>query len=105
MPRPIAVAGSRIKTINDLAPADKLSDKPLEEIFTTNSRDKAAAARKVLAYLQQDGSPHDLLHEARRLVFLKGNDAHDYKYSSAVLEDYGHVSPEWRKHLHGLEPV
>ena len=33
---------------------------------------------------------------ARRLVFLKGNDAHDYKFSSAVLEDYGHVSPHWR---------
>jgi hypothetical protein len=29
-------------------------------------------------------------------VFLKGNDAHDYKYSSAVLEDYGHVSAGWR---------
>ena len=33
---------------------------------------------------------------ARRLVFLKGNDAHDYKFSSAVLEDYDHVSPHWR---------
>ena len=33
---------------------------------------------------------------ARRLVFLKGNDAHDYKFSSAVLEDYEHVSPRWR---------
>ncbi len=25
---------------------------------------------------------------ARRLIFAKGNDSHDYKYSSAVLEDY-----------------
>ena len=33
---------------------------------------------------------------ARLLVFLKGNDAHDYKFSSAVLEDYLHVSPAWR---------
>ena len=33
---------------------------------------------------------------ARRLVFLKGTDAHDYKFSSAVLEDYYHVSPTWR---------
>ncbi|HZZ27241.1 MAG TPA: hypothetical protein VFE46_04470 [Pirellulales bacterium] len=30
---------------------------------------------------------------ARLLVFLKGNNAHDYKFSSAVLEDYYHVSP------------
>ena len=33
---------------------------------------------------------------ARMLVFLKGNDAHDYKFSSAILEDYYHVSPKWR---------
>jgi hypothetical protein len=38
----------------------------------------------------------DFLDAARRLVFLKGDDAHDYKYSSAVLEDHNHVSPAWR---------
>jgi hypothetical protein len=46
---------------------------------------------------------------ARRLVFSKGNDSHDYKFSSAVLEDYYHLSPKWRNyylasaafHLHG----
>jgi hypothetical protein len=30
------------------------------------------------------------------LIFLKGNNAHDYKFSTAVLEDYYHVSPAWR---------
>jgi hypothetical protein len=30
------------------------------------------------------------------LVFLKGDDAHDYKFSSAVLEDYYYVSPGLR---------
>ena len=29
-------------------------------------------------------------------MFLKGRDSHDYKFSSAVLEDYLHVSPPWR---------
>ena len=29
-------------------------------------------------------------------MFLKGNDSHDYKYSSAALEDYYHASPSWR---------
>ena len=33
---------------------------------------------------------------ARLLIFFKGNDAHDYKFSSAVLEDYGRLSPAWR---------
>jgi len=30
------------------------------------------------------------------LIFLKGNNSHDYKFSSAVLEDFHHVSPAWR---------
>jgi hypothetical protein len=30
------------------------------------------------------------------MIFLKGNNAHDYKFSSAVLEDYQKISPEWR---------
>ena len=33
---------------------------------------------------------------ARVQVFRKGTDSHDYKFSSAVLEDYGRVSPAWR---------
>jgi hypothetical protein len=27
---------------------------------------------------------------------MKGDDPHDYKFSSAVLEDYYHASPRWR---------
>ena len=30
-------------------------------------------------------------------MFLKGDDAHDYKFSSAVLEDYYHASPSYRE--------
>ena len=29
-------------------------------------------------------------------MFVKGRNSHDYKFSSAVLEDYYHVSPPWR---------
>ena len=32
-------------------------------------------------------------------MFLKGDDAHDYKFSSAVLEDYYHASPSWRDRM------
>ena len=35
----------------------------------------------------------------RRRIFLQGTDAHHYKFSSAVLEDYFHVSPAWRNRL------
>ena len=54
------------------------------------------AARKALAYLKDNPQPKDLIDAARVLIFLKGHDAHDYKFSSAVLEDYRHVSPVWR---------
>jgi hypothetical protein len=68
----------------------------IEEIFAVVSRDRPAAARKTLAYLQAGGSAEELLTAARRLIFLKGRDAHDYKFSAAALEDYYQVSPAWR---------
>ena len=51
------------------------------------SRDRSAAARRTSASCEHGGDPQALIDAARRLVFLKGNDAHDYKFSSAVLED------------------
>ena len=74
---------------------DKPSDTPaLNEIF--DAKDKATAARGTLAYLDSGKNAEELMHAARRLVFLKGNDAHDYKFSSAVLEDFYDISPAWR---------
>jgi hypothetical protein len=37
-----------------------------------------------------------VVDHARRLIFSKGRDAHDYKFNSAVLEDVEHLGPEWR---------
>ena len=68
----------------------------VEEIFADLSKNKATAARKVLGYLKANPDPRPLTDAARRLIFRKGTDSHDYKFSSAVLEDYAHVSPEWR---------
>ncbi len=69
----------------------------IEEIFADASRDRMTAARKALGYLQAGHDPALLINAARRLVFLKGDDPHDYKFSSAVLEDYYHASPQWRE--------
>jgi hypothetical protein len=66
------------------------------EICADISRDKMSAARKVLTYVRDNPNPKPLLDAARLLIFAKGNDAHDYKFSSAVLEDFYHVSPAWR---------
>ena len=67
----------------------------LNEIFQDVSGNRMRAAEKILSFLKQD-QPQPLIDAARRLIFLKGNDAHDYKFSSAVLEDFYHVSPTWR---------
>jgi hypothetical protein len=66
------------------------------EIFADISRDRLEAARKLLGYLQQNPDPKPVVDAARRLIFLKGNNAHDYKFSSAVLEDYRFMRPPWR---------
>jgi hypothetical protein len=80
--------------IDQLEPAEgKVS---LEDLFDSVSRDKTAAARKVLAYLKDTKDAQPIVDGARRLVFLKGNDSHDYKFSAAVLEDFHHASPAWR---------
>jgi hypothetical protein len=82
---------------------DKLEPLPLAapqeavaEICADISRDRMTAARKVLTYVRETADPKPLLDAARLLIFAKGNDAHDYKFSAAVLEDFYHVSPEWR---------
>ena len=68
----------------------------LEEIFAEVSGDKLLAARKALAWLNGSGDARPFIAAAQRLIYLKGTDSHDYKFSSAVLEDYGNLSPKWR---------
>ena len=65
------------------------------EIFSEVSpKTRVDAARKVLSYLEAGGDPRLFADAARRLIFAKGNDAHDYKFSSAVLEDYHFIVGE-----------
>jgi hypothetical protein len=78
------------------AKTEKESSPSLDEIFADVSHDRMAAARKVLSYVKENPEPTDFIDTARRLIFLKGNNSHDYKFSSAVLEDFHHVSPAWR---------
>ncbi|MEW4486855.1 hypothetical protein AB1L42_02170 [Thalassoglobus sp. JC818] len=75
------------------------SDTPtneLSELSENISRDKMKASIQVRDYLNGGNNPYELIDEARRQVFLRGRNTHDYKYSSAVLEDFNSVSPEWR---------
>jgi hypothetical protein len=71
----------------------------VEEIFADVSKDRATAARKALVLLDaRADAAADLLTVGRRLVFSKGADSHDYKFSSAVMEDCFHATPAWRNH-------
>ena len=80
----------------EAAPPAASGAEAIGEIFRDVSNDRAAAAKKMLSYLSGGGDAHGLIDAARLLIFLKGNNSHDYKFSSAVLEDYYHVSPQWR---------
>jgi hypothetical protein len=69
----------------------------IEEILTDVTKDRLLAARKTLAFLDNNGPQADALMAAvRRLIFLKSREEHDYKFSSAALEDFYHATPAWR---------
>src|SRR5437773_6761782 len=87
--------GARIDQLEQ-TPLKATGAAAIEEIFADLTNDRLLAARKILAYLKVNPQPNDLIDAERVLIFLKGRDAHDYKFSSAVLEDYRHVSPVWR---------
>jgi hypothetical protein len=91
-----ALTGERVDQFEPTPPEAAGSD-ALPEIFAEISRDRLAAARKALAWLKANPAPNEFIGTARRLVFFKGNNPHDYKFSSAVLEDYEHLSPGWRE--------
>jgi hypothetical protein len=84
--------------VEALEPMDIPSERSaaLDSIFADVGPNRMQAARKTLAYARTHAQPQDFINRARTLIFTKGRDSHDYKFSSAVLEDYLHVSPAWR---------
>ena len=97
---PLFRGGSKDKGIHidTLEPLETKANgaEAVEEIFADVSKDKLAASRKILAWLKKNPDPKPLADAGRRLIFLKGRDSHDYKFSSAVMEDYKAMAPEWR---------
>ncbi len=87
--------GSR--TVDSL-PAELSGDSKvsLDTIFSNVGRNRNAAVDGVYQYLTAGQDARELINAARRLIFLKGSNSHDYKFSSALLEDYYKVSPDFR---------
>lgn len=71
----------------------------IAEILADIGPHRDVAARKVLALAEDGVAAKHLIDAARTLVFLKGTDSHDYKFSSAVFEDFHQVAPAWRARL------
>lgn len=68
----------------------------VETVFDAVGREPLQAAQYAMSFLSSGQSAETLMNAARRLIFLKGTDAHDYKFSTAALEDYDNVSPRVR---------
>ena len=94
---------NRGTNILELAPSeDGIPDDPAaaaESIFATMTTDRTAAARSAFAYAKRHPNQPALFSAARRLVFTRATDTHDYKYPAAAFEDIGIVSPAWRAHM------
>ena len=68
----------------------------VDVIFDSVGKQPQQAAQQVMTFLSTGQDAETLMNAARRLIFLKGTDAHDYKFSTAALEDYYKISPELR---------
>lgn len=82
--------------IDELATGGEPSERSVPEIFDGLAENRRRASTQLYQFLASGGDPQTVADHARRLVFLKGDDSHDYKFSSAALEDYRVLSGAWR---------
>ena len=84
--------------LEDLEPiAPEVSDEAaVREIFDDLADKRRVAAQKILGYLQSRRPARLLVEGIRRLVAVKGDGTHDFKFTSAALESFRHVSTAWR---------
>lgn len=88
----------RIDQLEPLAFAADSTD-PLADVFAGVGKNTEESARRLVGWLAANPDPKPFAQMARRLVFSKGRDSHDYKFSSAVLEDYEVLSGPWRNRV------
>ncbi len=76
-----------------------MGDTAVEAIFADLKADRLAAVRRILGYLQRGGDPMLVQTAARHYTVYKTAGVHDYKFTEAMLEQSGWVSPRWRSRL------
>jgi hypothetical protein len=83
--------------IDDLQPRDEDAIFTVQDVYDELSRNKERSARTAMSVLKaKPAAAKELIDTGRLLIFLKGTDSHDYKFSSSVLEDAAYISPAWR---------
>ena len=89
----------REERVGDFASAQIPEDnvQALQQVIQSIARDNDLSARSLKTLLSRDSSmARPFMDQARQMVFLKGTDSHDYKFSSAIMEDCFHLSPALR---------
>jgi hypothetical protein len=81
----------------DQLQANETKPVAVEEVYAALPKDRHSAAKLAMTYLKtQPQGSRDLIDAGRTLIFLKGTDSHDYKFSASVMEDHSHLSAGWR---------
>ena len=86
------VSEAEIDSLQAVETSDSVT---VDYVFDSVGNQPFQAAQQTMNFLAYNGA-ENLMHAARRLIFLKGTDAHDYKFSTAAMEDYYKIRPEIR---------
>jgi len=80
-------------------PLEHTSGEAIAEIFSdVSAGHRLQAARKSLGYLQNGGDAAALIANARHHLVYNAEEAHDYKFSEAVFDNYSQLSDSaWRQ--------
>jgi hypothetical protein len=95
-------AGSKAVRLDAMEPArDPAGEgEPLETAFHALTNNRKAAARDVAAFIERGGEPEEVFAVARRMIFTRASDAHQYKYAAALWEECRLATdPAWRAPL------
>lgn len=88
-----------LDAIEAIAPEGSPND-AVARIFDEVGRDRKRAAAMAVGYLQNGGEVDDVFDLARRMIFHKGRESHQYKYGAALWEEARLATdPAWRNAL------
>jgi hypothetical protein len=77
-----------IDRIEPIRPKDEDVAETLAAIVDDLDSDRGRAMARAVGFLESGGDPRDLFRMARRRIFLKGRDSHDYKFGAAAFEEF-----------------